>query len=34
MLIYSEQRQPLYGVIGLLVIFFGSAVAIWLYFAS
>jgi len=30
----SNQKQPLYGVIGILVILFGSAVAAWLYWGS
>ena len=34
MLIYSEERQPLYGLIGILVVLFGAAIAAWLYFTS
>lgn len=34
MFLYSDQRQPLYGVIGILVVLFGSAIAVWLYLAS
>lgn len=34
MFLDSNQRQSLYGVIGILVILFGSAIAAWLYFAS
>jgi hypothetical protein len=34
MFLYSDQRQPLYGVIGILIILFGSAIAVWLYLAS
>lgn len=34
MFLYSDQRQPLYGVIGILVVLFGSAIAAWLYLTS
>lgn len=31
---YLEERQPLYGLIGILVVLFGAAVAGWLYFTG
>jgi hypothetical protein len=34
MLMDSDQKQPLYGLIGILVILFGSTVAALLYFGS
>lgn len=34
MFLDSQPRQPLYGVIGILVILFGSAIAAWLYLSS
>ena len=34
MLMYFEQKQPLYGVIGIMVVLFASAVALWIYMTS
>lgn len=34
MLIYTEERPTLYGLIGILVVLFGAAVGAWLYFTS
>jgi hypothetical protein len=34
MLIYSDEKQPLYGLIGILVVLFAAIIAVWVYLAS